>query len=55
MANPFETESGGFLVVRNDEGQLSLWPEFAVVPAGWHVVVGPDTRRACLARIERSG
>jgi uncharacterized protein YbdZ (MbtH family) len=54
MANPFEAESGVFFVLRNDEGRLSLWPEFADVPAGWHVVVGPETRQACLTYIEQS-
>ena len=28
--NPFDDEDGSFLVVRNDEGQYSLWPEFAL-------------------------
>jgi uncharacterized protein YbdZ (MbtH family) len=54
MANPFEAESGVYLVLRNDEGWFSLWPGFADVPAGWHVVVGPDTRQACLTHIEQS-
>lgn len=32
----------------NDEGQYSLWPEFADVPDGWAVVSGPDGRQECL-------
>ena len=31
--NPFDDESGEFFVLRNDEGQHSLWPSFAAVPA----------------------
>ena len=52
MANPFDTEEGTFLALANDEGQHSLWPAFAAVPAGWRVVHGADTRRACLDYIE---
>jgi MbtH protein len=54
MANPFEAELGSYLVLRNDEGQHSLWPGFVGVPAGWRVVSGPDSRAACLAYVERS-
>ena len=36
----------------NDEGQHSLWPEFAPVPDGWVVAHGPDTRAACLAHVD---
>ena len=52
MANPFDDENGVFLVLVNDEGQHSLWPAFADVPAGWTVVHGEDTRAACLDYIE---
>jgi MbtH protein len=34
MTSPFENEDGTYLVLVNDEGQHSLWPEFAPVPAG---------------------
>ncbi|WP_329214004.1 MbtH family protein [Streptomyces sp. NBC_01485] len=53
MANPFDDENGVFRVLVNDEGQYSLWPDFAPVPAGWSSVHGPDTRAACLAYVER--
>jgi MbtH protein len=52
MTNPFENEDGRYLVLVNDEGQHSLWPTFAEVPAGWDVVHAEDTRQACLAYIE---
>ncbi|KXK59034.1 protein mbtH [Micromonospora rosaria] len=53
MVNPFEDENGTFLVLVNDEGQHSLWPAFAAVPAGWRSVLGPASRPECLAQIER--
>lgn len=52
MTNPFDDDSGTFLVVVNDEEQHSLWPTFRDVPAGWRVVFGEDTRAACLAYVE---
>ena len=52
MTNPFEDEDGTYLVLVNDEGQHSLWPEFADVPAGWEVAHGPDGRAACLEYVE---
>ena len=54
MTNPFENADGGFLVLVNDEGQHSLWPVFAAVPAGWTTTHGPDNREACLDYVERS-
>lgn len=54
MTNPFDDEDGTFLVLVNDEGQHSLWPSFAEVPAGWSVVHGEDTRAASLAYIEEN-
>jgi MbtH protein len=52
MTNPFDDEDGRFLVLRNDEGQHSLWPSFTDVPAGWHVVHEEDSRAASLQYIE---
>ncbi|GAA1116722.1 MULTISPECIES: MbtH family protein [Streptomyces violaceusniger group] len=54
MTNPFDDENGSFLVLLNDEGQYSLWPAFAEVPAGWRVVFGEDTRKNCLDHIEEN-
>ncbi|GAA2597646.1 MbtH family protein [Dactylosporangium fulvum] len=50
--NPFEDEDGTYLVLVNDEGQHSLWPSFAEVPAGWQAVFGVDSRAACLDYVE---
>lgn len=52
MTNPFEDPEGTFLVLRNDEGQYSLWPSFAEVPAGWTVVKTAGTRAACVEYVE---
>jgi uncharacterized protein YbdZ (MbtH family) len=52
--NPFDDETGEFLVLRNDEGQHSLWPSFAAVPAGWESVFGVATREACVSYINEN-
>ena len=52
MTNPFDDEDGQFLVLVNDEGQHSLWPVFAEVPAGWRTVHGPAVRQSCLDYVE---
>lgn len=54
MTNPFDNEDGTFFALINDEGQYSLWPTFADVPAGWEVVFGEDTRKTCLDYIEKN-
>ena len=53
MTNPFDDPDGTFLVLVNGEGQHSLWPEFAEVPAGWTAAFGPASRADCLSRIDR--
>jgi MbtH protein len=54
MSNPFDDEAGTFLALVNDEGQYSLWPAFAVIPAGWRVSLGASSRQECLDHIGRS-
>ncbi|MFE9048597.1 MbtH family protein [Streptomyces rubiginosohelvolus] len=54
MTNPFEDEDGTYLVLVNGEGQHSLWPAFAEVPAGWTVAHPEDTRQACLDYVEQN-
>jgi MbtH protein len=51
-SNPFEDAEGVYTVLVNGEGQHSLWPDFAEVPAGWTVVHGPAPRQECLDHIE---
>ncbi|MDF4252951.1 MULTISPECIES: MbtH family protein [Streptomyces] len=54
MTNPFEDPDGTYVVLVNDEGQHSLWPEFIDVPDGWTVAKSADTRDACLAYVEEN-
>ncbi|MFF4173899.1 MbtH family protein [Streptomyces sp. NPDC001744] len=49
--NPFDNAEGTFRVVVNDEGQHSLWPDFADVPEGWTSVHGPADRAGALEYI----
>ncbi|WP_131735993.1 MbtH family protein [Actinomadura roseirufa] len=53
-SNPFDDEDGRFFVLVNDQGQHSLWPAFAEVPAGWREVLGPESRQNCLGHIEEN-
>lgn len=52
--NPFEDEDAAYHVLVNDEGQYSLWPVFAEVPAGWDVVLSAAPRGVALEHIERN-
>jgi MbtH protein len=52
--NPFEDDNASYQVLVNDDGQHSLWPAFAEVPAGWRVVYGQDSRQECLAYVDRN-
>ena len=52
--NPFDDNDGTFLVLVNDEGQHSLWPSFADVPAGWTVALDATTRQAALDHVEEN-
>jgi uncharacterized protein YbdZ (MbtH family) len=52
VANPFEDDTMQYVVLRNDEGQHSLWPGWIEVPVGWDAVFGAAERTACLEFIE---
>lgn len=52
MQNPFDSETGDFMVLVNAEGQHSLWPAFLEIPNGWDVGLPPSARAECLAWIE---
>ena len=54
MTNPFDDKDGVFVVLVNHEGQYSLWPNFAPVPAGWTIQFGPDQRQPCVDYIEQN-
>jgi MbtH protein len=52
VANPFESETGQFLVLVNTEGQYSLWPAFRELPTGWIAAGCAGARQACLDWID---
>jgi MbtH protein len=52
VTNPFDNDDGTFMVLVNSEGQYSLWPAFAEVPAGWSVAHPQDSRQACLDYVD---
>ncbi|MFJ2768444.1 MbtH family protein [Streptomyces sp. NPDC087300] len=52
--NPFDDKDAQFHVLVNDEGQHSLWPAFAEVPAGWEIVYGADDHQKCLDYVEQN-
>jgi MbtH protein len=43
-----------FLVVRNSEGQYSIWPALSELPPGWHAAGSAGTKEACLSYIKRA-
>jgi MbtH protein len=53
MENPFDNPEGQYLVLVNDEGQHSLWPSFAEIPAGWQTVYGAADRESCVDYVEK--
>jgi MbtH protein len=53
MTNPFEEQDGTYRVLINEEGQHSLWPAFANIPAGW-TQVHEGARQACLDYINQN-
>ncbi|MFE3323815.1 MbtH family protein [Streptomyces sp. NPDC059176] len=54
MSNPFDDPDGVFHVLVNEEGQHSLWPSFADVPAGWRIVLDSATREAADAHVREN-
>ncbi|MET8702474.1 MbtH family protein [Kitasatospora sp. NPDC004723] len=54
MSNPFDDPNATYFVLVNEEGQHSLWPAFAEVPAGWDTAFGEASREECLEFTERS-
>jgi amino acid adenylation domain-containing protein len=54
MTNPFENETGEYLVLVNEEGQYSLWPMDLDIPRGWNATGPAKDRADCLAWIEQT-
>ena len=42
-----------YVVVRNHEGQYSIWDSERDVPAGWEVQAPPASKEACLEYIRQ--
>lgn len=54
MTNPFDNETGEFLVLVNDERQYSLWPAFLDIPIGWKATGPKGDRKTCLDWIDKT-
>ena len=54
MANPFEDEVSSYVVLKNQEGQYSLWPSGYNLPLGWTEVLPASSRQACLDYVNRT-
>ena len=54
MTNPFDDDNTVFIVLLNDEGQYSLWPEFIDVPPGWKQVGPIGSKEDCSAWIDEN-
>ncbi|GAA2957415.1 MULTISPECIES: MbtH family protein [Streptomyces] len=52
MTNPFDDESGRFVVLVNEEGQYSLWPAHIDIPGGWRIEGREGSRQECLEAVE---
>ncbi|STI77188.1 enterobactin synthase subunit F [Escherichia coli] len=39
FSNPFDDPQGAFYILRNAQGQFSLWPQQCALPAGWDIGV----------------
>jgi MbtH protein len=52
MTNPFENDDAAYLVLVNAKNEHSLWPDSMVVPEGWRIVHGTESRQNCLAYVE---
>ena len=42
FSNPFDDPQGAFYILRNAQGQFSLWPQQCALPAGWGGVCLPQ-------------
>jgi MbtH protein len=55
MSNPFDDQSGAFVVLVNHQGQHSLWPAAAEIPAGWwSIACEQNGRQACIEYIDKN-
>jgi MbtH protein len=52
MTTRTEDQGVSYSVVVNDDGQYSIWPTDAPVPAGWRETGVRGAKAECLARIK---
>jgi len=46
VSNPFDDQAGAYVVLINDQGQHSLWPSAAEIPAWWSIACAQNGRKA---------
>ena len=54
MSNPFDDQGGTFVVLINHQGEHSLWPAAAEIPAGWSTAFEQNRREACIEYINQN-
>ncbi|WP_329570513.1 MbtH family protein [Kitasatospora sp. NBC_01266] len=52
--NPFDDPEASYVVLVNEEGQFSLWPEFAGIPDGWRIARPAAARTTCIEFINEN-
>ena len=52
FSNPFDDPQGAFYILRNGQGQFSLWPQQCALPAGWDIVCQPQSQASCQQWLE---
>jgi MbtH protein len=52
MPGPFDDAEANYLILANDEGRLSLWPQRISVPDGWTRVAGGLSLDAAMTKVD---
>lgn len=47
-----DSEKTEFIVVKNEQGQFSIWPSYRAIPAGWQSQNIQGKKSDCLAYIQ---
>jgi MbtH protein len=45
-------EQDGFMVLLNDEGQYSIWPDQREIPTGWNKAGYSGSKEACISYVD---
>lgn len=51
--SPFDDQQQICYILRNEQQQYSLWPDFSPTPQGWLRVFGPAMREECVRWLEQ--